>query len=98
MARDVSVLASDNASLGCCRDQETELKRPGADIRKRFFSCERRPERMQQEYFELLLQALRKQQQIWEQLKEENWQLRRQLTDLRAAQGLVVVIEGKRFV
>src|SRR5207248_8275797 len=30
--------------------------------------------------------------------KEENWQLRRQLTDLRAAQGLVVVIEGKPFL
>ncbi len=53
---------------------------------------------MQQDYFERLLQALRQQQQIWKQLQEENGQLRRQLAELRAAQGLVVVIEGKQFV
>lgn len=52
----------------------------------------------QQEYFEQLLQALLRQQQAWKQLQEENWELRRQLTELRAAQGLVLVIEGKRFV
>jgi hypothetical protein len=53
---------------------------------------------MQREYFDQLLQEMLKQQQMWEQLKEENWWLRRQLTDLRAAQGMVLVIEGKRFV
>jgi hypothetical protein len=53
---------------------------------------------MQQDYFEQLLQALRQQQQVWKQLQEENGQLRRQLTELRAAQGLVVVIEGEQFV
>jgi hypothetical protein len=53
---------------------------------------------MQQDYFEQLLQALLRQQQAWKQLQEENWELRRQLTNLRAAQGLVLVIEGKRFV
>lgn len=53
---------------------------------------------MQREYFDQLMQALLEQQQVWEQLKEENWQLRRQLTDLRAAQGVVVTIEGKRFL
>src|SRR2546428_14097147 len=44
------------------------------------------------------MQEMLKQQQLWEQLQEENWWLRRQLTDLQAAQGMVVVIEGKRFV
>src|SRR5437660_10347582 len=53
---------------------------------------------MQREYFDQLMQALLKQQQAWEQLKEENWQLRRQLTDLLEAQGIVVVIGGKRFM
>lgn len=52
---------------------------------------------MQQEYFDQLMQAMLQQQQVWEQLKEENRQLRRQLTNLRAAQGVLLIIEGKRF-
>jgi hypothetical protein len=52
---------------------------------------------MQRDYFDLIMQALLKQKQLLEQLEEENWQLRQQLTSLREAQGIFVVIEGKRF-
>jgi hypothetical protein len=98
MSHSVSVLALSIASVEGCGDQATERDRFDAQMRKRFFSCERRTSMMQHEYFDQLMQELLKQQQVWEQLKEENWQLRRQLANLRAAQGVVVAIEGKRFL
>jgi hypothetical protein len=103
LARSVSVLASNNASPGHCVDQETELgeERHGRNSlgaeKKHFFSGERGTQIMQRDYFDLIMQALLKQKQLLEQLEEENWQLRRQLTSLREAEGIFVVIEGKRF-
>jgi hypothetical protein len=48
--------------------------------------------------FDMLLQELLKQKQRFEDLVAENQELRHQLTSLRAGQGLVVDILGKRFI
>jgi hypothetical protein len=47
--------------------------------------------------FDLLLQAVLQQKQRLEDLLEENRNLRRQLTDLRAGRGIVLEINGKQF-
>lgn len=52
---------------------------------------------MESHPFDLIVQAVLRQQQLMEQLEEENWQLRRQLADLRDGRGIYVDIDGKRF-
>lgn len=47
--------------------------------------------------FEQIMQELLKQQQILEDLKAENKELHRQLTDLRAGRGIAIDILGQRF-
>lgn len=52
---------------------------------------------MKRDSFDLIIQAVLKQKQLMERLVDENWQLRRQLADLREARGIFVDIEGRRF-
>lgn len=47
--------------------------------------------------FEHLLQAVKKQQQLMEELEAENQDLRRQLTELREGRGIYLDINGQRF-
>jgi hypothetical protein len=47
--------------------------------------------------FDRIAQEVLKQQQIMEELEEENRELRRQLSDLRAGRGVFIEIAGKRF-
>jgi hypothetical protein len=52
---------------------------------------------MERHPFDLIIQAVLEQEQLMERLADENWRLRRQLTDLQGARGIFVDIEGKRF-
>jgi hypothetical protein len=52
---------------------------------------------MERDSFDLIIQAVLKQKQLMERLVDENWQLRRQLADLREARGIFVDIDGRRF-
>ena len=52
---------------------------------------------MKRDSFDLIIQAVLKQKQLMERLVDENWQLRRQLADLREARGIFVDIDGRRF-
>ena len=52
---------------------------------------------MESHPFDLLVQAVLRQQQLMEQLEEENWQLRRQLADLREGRVIYLDNDGKRF-
>jgi hypothetical protein len=47
--------------------------------------------------FEHLLQAVKQQQQLMEELEAENQELRRQLTELREGRGIYLDINGQRF-
>jgi hypothetical protein len=52
---------------------------------------------MERDSFDLIIEAVLKQKQLMERLVDENWQLRRQLADLREARGIFVDIDGRRF-
>jgi hypothetical protein len=47
--------------------------------------------------FELIMQEVLKQKQLWEDLQSENDELHRQLAELREGRGIFVDILGKRF-
>ena len=48
-------------------------------------------------YFDKIVQELRKQKQAMDTLEAENRELRRQIANLRSGQGIVVTISGSRF-
>lgn len=48
--------------------------------------------------FEHLLQAVKQQQQVMEELEAQNRELRRQLAELREGRGIYLDINGQRFV
>lgn len=48
--------------------------------------------------FELIMQELYRQKQHSEKLQEENQEMRRQLTDLRAGHGIAIDILDQRFI
>jgi hypothetical protein len=47
--------------------------------------------------FDFIAQAMLKQKQLMDELENENRELRRQITDLRAGYGIFIEVEGKRF-
>ncbi len=47
--------------------------------------------------FDSIAQAMLKQKQLMDELENENRELRRQLTELRAGYGVFIEVEGKRF-
>jgi hypothetical protein len=47
--------------------------------------------------FDFIAQAMMKQKQLMDELENENRELRRQITDLRAGYGIFIEVEGKRF-
>jgi hypothetical protein len=47
--------------------------------------------------FDSIAQAMLKQKQLMDELENENRELRRQITDLRAGYGIFIEVEGKRF-